>query len=216
MQPPARLLDAGPRFRKAPKARSIARHHLMVALAKWLLPALALLLLLSVVLWPEYARVMEQGRVAFGRVFAIDPESGRMLKPHYRGVDQRGRPYTFTASAAQQTGPEQVVLTDPKGDIVTESGTWVMVQARAGVYMQHQSLLDLSHDVVLYREDGTTLRTQSAEMDVKAGAAAGSEQTHAEGPFGVLDAQGFTLMDKGAVIQFQGPSHLVMNGGRSP
>ena len=41
-----------------------------------------------------------------------------------------------------------------------------------------------------------------------------SDRTHAEGPFGTLDAQGFVLVDKGAVIQFQGPAHMVLNGGR--
>ena len=43
-------------------------------------------------------------------------------------------------------------------------------------------------------------------------AAAGSEPTHAEGPFGTLDAQGFTITDKGAAVQFIGPAHLVLNG----
>ena len=30
-------------------------------------------------------------------------------------------------------------------------------------------------------------------------------------PFGTLDAQGFTLTERGSVIQFAGPGHLVMN-----
>ncbi len=72
--------------------------------------------------------------------------------------------------------------------------------------MQHAGLLDLSGDVALYRDNGVTLRTQSAAMDLKAGAAAGNEATHAEGPFGTLDSQGFALVDKGDVIQFDGKS----------
>ena len=39
-----------------------------------------------------------------------------------------------------------------------------------------------------------------------------ADSVHAEGPFGVLDAQGFTVMDKGAAIDFPGPAHLVLNG----
>jgi hypothetical protein len=46
---------------------------------------------------------------------------------------------------------------------------------------------------------------------MKVGAAAGSEPTHVEGPFGVLDAQGFTVMDKGSAIDFPGPAHVVLN-----
>ncbi len=39
---------------------------------------------------------------------------------------------------------------------------------------------------------------------------------HAEGPFGTLDAQGFTLTDKGSAIQFFGPGHLVLNSASGP
>ncbi len=87
-----------------------------------------------------------------------------------------------------------------------------MLQAKDGVYLQHTSQLDLSHNVTLYRDDGTTLTTNSASIDLKNGAAAGAEPTHAEGPFGTLDAQGFTITDKGAAVQFAGPAHLVLNG----
>jgi lipopolysaccharide export system protein LptC len=87
-----------------------------------------------------------------------------------------------------------------------------MLTSKEGTFMQHLNQLDLVKDVTLYRDDGTTMHTQSASIDVKAGAAAGSEPTHVEGPFGVLDAQGFTVMDKGTAMDFPGPAHLVLNG----
>jgi lipopolysaccharide export system protein LptC len=88
-----------------------------------------------------------------------------------------------------------------------------MLQSKQGVYMQHAQQLDLSHEVTLYRDDGTTMVTASASIDMKNGAAAGSEPVHAEGPFGTLDAQGgFTLVDKGTAVQFLGPAHLVLSG----
>ena len=200
------------RRRIAPTARRIARRRFMVAATKWSLPVLAILLLCSIALWPEIARIKEQGRVAFRRVFAVDPESGRMVQPRYRGVDQRGRPYTVTAASALQTSAERIAMTDPKGDVITENGLWMMGQSKQGVFIQHRSLLDLSQEVTLYREDGTTLQTDTAAVDLKAAAAASNDKTHAEGPFGTLDAQGFATVEGGAVIQFQGPAHLVMNG----
>jgi lipopolysaccharide export system protein LptC len=130
----------------------------------------------------------------------------------YRGVDDQGRPYTLTAATAQQDGPDRVNLTTPKGDITLSNGTWLMVQSKDGVFLQHSGQLDLSHEVTLYRDDGTTLVTASASIDLKNGAAASSDPTHAEGPFGTLDAQGFTVTDKGAAVQFAGPAHLVLNG----
>jgi len=208
-----RLSAAGAaRVRKAPTAYRIAQRRVLVTLTKWLLPVAALLLLASIALWPEIARMRDQGRIAIRRAFSVEPDSGRMKEPRYRGVDERGRPYTITADSALQDGPLRVNLTEPKGDLVPENGSWIMVEAHNGVYIQRAGQLDLSHDVVLYRNDGTVMRTQSAAVDVKQGAAASDDMTHAEGPFGVLDAQGFTLTDKGAAIQFHGPARLILNG----
>ena len=198
------------RVRLPPTPRRIARRRMAVLVGKWLLPAGALALLAMIALWPEFDRAVDQSRLALKRM-GQSAEGAAAVDARYRGVDERGRPYTITASVAQQVGPERVNLTDPKGDIVQEGGTWLMLQSKQGVFQQHANQLDLSQDVVLYRDDGTTFRTSSATIDLKNGAAAGAEPVHAEGPFGTLDAQGFTVTDKGAVMQFAGPAHLVMN-----
>ena len=100
-----------------------------------------------------------------------------MMDPHYKGVDQRNRPYTITAAWATQATPTRVDLGDPKGDLVLESGNWLQVEAREGVFIQRSELLDLSHDVVMYRDDGTVLRTQTAAVDIKQGAATSNDMT---------------------------------------
>ena len=212
-RPGGRLASAGPqRVRRMPTAGGMARRRAMVTLTKWLLPIAALALLGSIAAWPELMRVKEQGRVAFRRAFSAAPDSTRLTEPRYRGTDDRGRPYVVTADWAAQAGEGRVDLSRPKGDVVPENGGWLMVQSLEGVYLQRAGQLDLSKDVVLYRDDGTVLTTQSAAVDVRRAAAAGSEMTHAEGPFGVLDAQGFTLLDKGDIVQFHGPARLVLNG----
>ena len=116
-----------------------------------------------------------------------------------------------------QTGPTRVDLVAPKADMVLENGSWLYVEAREGAYLQPSAQLDLSGDATVYRDDGTTLHSASAALDLKAGAAAGSEPTHAEGRFGTLDAQGgFTVLDKGAVVQFAGPARLVLRAASRP
>jgi len=127
-------------------------------------------------------------------------------------LDDHDRPYTVTAATAEQVSPERINLTTLKADVTLNDGTWLMLQAKHGVFLQHANQLDLSGAVTLYRDDGTTMTTASASVDLKNGAAASAEPTHAEGPFGTLDAQGFTLTDKGTAIQFAGPAHLVLNG----
>ncbi len=191
----------------------LARRRWGVGIAKRLLPVAALALLASIALWPEFARETSRARLAYRRD-AVAAQSGMMTQASYHGVDERGRPYTMTAAQAHQISPERVNLTEPKGDVTLESGNWLMVQSHRGVYLQHLDDLDLSHDVLIYRDDGTTIATEAATVDLKAGAAAGADMVHAEGPFGSLDAQGFALTDKGSAIQFFGPGRLVLNSAR--
>jgi lipopolysaccharide export system protein LptC len=211
-RPGQRLVSAAAtRVHRLPSAGVLARRRIVITLTKWLLPAFALLLLASIALWPQIDSAKDSARIAFQRTGG-EVGGARLTDAHYHGVDERGRPYTVTAETAQQDGPERINLTVPKGDITLEDGTWLMLQAKRGVYLQHSNQLDLSHAVTLYRDDGVTLVTSSASLDLKNGAAASSDPTHAEGPFGTLDAQGFTVTDKGAAIQFAGPAHLVLNG----
>jgi lipopolysaccharide export system protein LptC len=189
----------------------MARRRFLVGATKTLLPVMAALLMVSIVIWPQLDRQIEASRIAFLRM-GSDLAGGQLTDLRYRGVDQRGRPYAFTAGTAQQVTPERINLTTPKGDVVTESGAWVMIQSDKGVYLQHSDKLDLSGHVVLYRDDGTTLHTATASVDLKQGAALGSDTVSAEGPFGTIDATGFALVDKGAVIQFAGPARLIVSG----
>jgi lipopolysaccharide export system protein LptC len=206
------VVAAAARIRRLPTTRHLARRRVLITLAKFVLPALALALLASIALWPEFDRAKEQALSAFRRV-SNEIEGAQLIDARYHGIDEKGRPYTLTAATAQQAGPERFNLTTPKGDITLEDGTWLMLQSKQGVFIRHINQLDLSHDVTLYRDDGTTLVTASATIDMKNGAAAGAEPVHAEGPFGTLDAQGgFTIVDKGSTIQFAGPALLVLNG----
>jgi lipopolysaccharide export system protein LptC len=181
-----------------------------VGIAKRLLPLVALLLLSLVAFWPEM-NSDERSRWA-AAVRGLEPQSGQLSDVRYRGVDERNRPYAVTASGAQQVSPERINLVEPKGDVNLESGVWLMAQSRSGVYMPHADQLDLSGDVVLYRDDGLTMTTDSATLDLKAGVASSADQVHVEGPFGSLDAQGFAVIDRGQVLQFTGPGRLVLNG----
>lgn len=206
-----RLALAAARSQRVPTPARIARRRLLITWSKRLLPMLALVLLASIALWPEIARQTAAGRAALRGWSASITASGQMVNARYHGVDEKNRPYTLTATTATQVTPERVNLTDPKGDVLMESGNWLMLKARRGVYMQHLSQLDLEGDVTLYRDDGTTLHSATAALDLRAGAGTSNDITNAEGPFGTLDAMGFALVDKGAVIQFVGPARLVLN-----
>jgi len=198
------------RARESISSRAMARRRVLVIWSKWLLPLAALSLLASIALWPEFERETDAARLAISRLAHVEGR-GKVIDPKYRSVDAKGRPYTVTATVAVQDGPLRVNLTAPKGDITLQNGTWMLVQSKNGVYMQHIGQLDLSGNVTLYRDDGTIIRSLAASIDLKRGGAAGSHDVTAEGPFGTLDATGFAMLDKGSMIQFTGPAHLVLN-----
>ncbi len=207
-----RLMEAAAsRLRQAPGARALIRRRFTIRLTKYLLPAVALALLTAIALWPEFDRATERARISFRRIVA-EIEGATMVEPRYRGVDERNRPYTVTAEKARQASKDRIDLTAPKADITMEDGRWLMLQSRKGVYIQSDNHLDLSEDVTLYRDDGTTMTTATASIDLKAGAALSDDPVHVEGPFGVIDAQGFAVIDKGEAVHFTGPARAVLNG----
>ena len=156
---------AATRVRHSPTSSGIARRRLVITLTKWLLPAIALMLLASIAVWPEIERATDTARIAIRRM-GSEIEGARLTDARYHGVDEQGRPYTLTADMAEQAGTDRINLTIPKGDITLGNGTWLMVQAKHGVFLQHSNQLDLSREVTMYRDDGTTLTTASASIDL--------------------------------------------------
>jgi lipopolysaccharide export system protein LptC len=205
--------DAGgnPRRKKVPSLTSVSRRRLLVGFTKRVLPVAAVALLACLALWPELSRDVDQTRLSYRRGI-VTPQGGQLKGARYNDVDSQGQPYTLTAVTANQVGPDRFNMTDPVGDLTLNSGGWLCVSGLTGVYMQTAAQLDLAGNVTLYRDDGTTLTTDTATLDVHAGVATSADRTHVEGPFGTLDAQGFVVTDHGQMIRFAGPGRLVLNG----
>lgn len=202
------------RGRRMPSASALSRRRFFVSLFKRLLPVGALMLLSLIVLWPEISR-HNPARVTYHVATGTDAaDQGSMTSAHYEGIGDSGRPYTMTADKAVQTDADTVLLTKPAGDMTMNSGSWLMVQSRHGVYHAKVQNLDLSNHVVLYRDDGTTVRTSKALVNLKAATASGHEAVNADGPFGTLDAHGFAITDRGTRLHFTGPSKLVLDGSQ--
>ena len=199
-----------PRERARVAPGRIARRRILITLTKYLLPLAAIGLLTMVALWPDLNNHKDSNRFSLANVSG-EIEGARLKHARYHGVDEQGQPYTLTSDAARQMDPERIELSKPQGDITQQNGVWLNLKAEHGMFMQKANTLDLWQNVVLYRDDGTTLNTSSATLDIRNNTATGGEPVHAEGPFGMLDAQGFTLTEKGTVIQFSGPARVILN-----
>lgn len=212
---PERGLPTPSRARRRYSRGALLRRRWLIRATKWLLPVAALGLLSAVALWPEFDRAEDRARVSFRRVTQGAAEAVRVLQPRYQGLDDQARPYNVTASAASQTATDApIALEGPRADVFLSGGAWALLESARGVYDRAAGILDLQGDVTVWRDDGTTMRTESARIEVSAGRAQGNQAVAAQGPFGTLTADGFQLEDRGKIVIFTGNAHAMLEGGR--
>ncbi|WP_298223950.1 LPS export ABC transporter periplasmic protein LptC [Acidocella sp.] len=191
---------------------TLARRSFRVTMLKRALPAAALLLLAALALAPSWQSGPDANRVTYHVSQTTGTAASRMQDATYHGRDQQDQPYTVTAASAVQRGHGQVTLTAPEGDITLKSGAWLMLKSATGVYHQKRDMLDLKGGVTLYRNDGTIMTTRNSAINLRKGAASGSDPVQVTGPFGALTAQnGFSLATRGNEIIFHGPATLTLS-----
>ena len=196
-------------------ATDFIRRSQKVSLAKRLLPAAGLLLLVALVAAPELRSGVDANRIAYHIAPGAAAPASRLLGAKYHGTDQQGQPYTITADTAVELGPNNVTLAAPMGDITLKSGAWLMLKAANGVYRPQSGTLLLNGGVTLYRNDGTILTTPDMQVDMRAGGATTTSPTQVQGPFGTLHAaHGFVLAGRGTNLTFKGPATLVLTQGQ--
>lgn len=196
-----------------PRLSGRNRYSLFVGLMKVVLPALAVALILLIVIWPQLNFDKSRFRVRVSDISLEQADSLAMLNARFEGLDEKNQPFSLTADEATQTAQQEglIHLELPKGDITLEDGTWLAMNAREGVYSRDAQLLDLTGAVTLFHDRGFELRTEAAQVDLKAGSAEGFETVEGQGPFGALVAEGFQMLDRGERIIFTGKSRVVLN-----
>jgi lipopolysaccharide export system protein LptC len=204
------VLD-GLRRRNSATLAAIARRSAVVTVSKKLLPLAAVALLVALGLAPSWHSGPDKERVTYHLGKTSGKDSSRMQGARYHGLDQQGQPFTVTAGNAIQQGPDNVALTRPVGDMTLKSGAWLELRSNTGMFNQKSQILDLAGDVTLYRNDGTTVTTSKAAINLQSGNAHGTAPTDVQGPFGTLHADhGFVLANRGTAITFNGPATLTL------
>jgi lipopolysaccharide export system protein LptC len=189
------------------------RHTRRVAVLRRLLPAVGILLLLLIAIWPRLTPLWERMRVSFPAIDLRDARELRMVNPRYSGIDREGRPFVITAVSARQIPDRQdlVSLQAPVAEIRLRSGAEVRASAISAVYQSQAGLIDMFGDVTVMHQDGTRFVTQSARVNAAQNAAEGGDPVAGHGPAGEIKAQGFRIIDKGETIIFTGQSDMLLN-----
>lgn len=194
-------------------ARRVGRYSRFVNLMKVLLPAVALLLAVTVIAWPRLQNTAEDlFAVSFGDLGGRNVESQRLVNARYHGTDAENRPFMVTADLAEETAPGSRVvrLTHPKADMTLRDGAWLMMGADSGLYHQEGGALDLLGGVDLFHDQGYEMHTPSVTLDLRAGTAIGREPVTAQGPLGSLSAEGFVYDRSAGRVEFTGKARLLL------
>lgn len=207
------------RFARARKASS--RYTRFVYLMRFILPAVALALVVLVIGWSQ----MEGGKGRFRLNFAsVSPEGSntlKMVKPRFTGIDAEEHPFTVTANAASQVaaGSSLIALDDPVADVTLKDGTWIALRSTEGTYDQKSGELELRGEVNLFHDQGYEFQTSSAFLNLQDGKAYGRQAVRGQGPFGQLKSEGFQVTEHGKIVFFTGRANLLLypkpRGGKS-
>jgi len=188
------------------------RYSRFVALAKLVLPAIAIGLLLLIAVWPRFMLMFERMRLKAPPIDLSEARDLRMVSVHYTGIDRENRPFVVTADVAHQTPKvdDLISLENPKADLKTASGGWLELGSYTGIYQPQPQLLDLFGDVALYHDRGNEFHSDSARIDMAKGTAESSDRVTGQGPFGNVVAQGIRILDRGDTVIFTGHTYLVI------
>ena len=190
--------------------RRRARAHTRLVLAlRWLLPTLmlALLGLLG-------AFVIGQAvRAAAARPREM-PQEIRMVGPHFIGRDNQGRAFNLAARLAQRedSNMQRVLLTAPVIVMDVDSDHPKTLTADHGVYDEDTHMLRLNGHVRIDDAAASTVGTDEALIDTKAGTVVGSSALNGAGPMGLIHAGAYQATEKGQKLIMSGGVHAQLKG----
>ncbi|MEM7041594.1 MAG: LPS export ABC transporter periplasmic protein LptC [Pseudomonadota bacterium] len=174
---------------------------------RFLLPAIALLLLGVVMAWPWLSGGYHGLIVPVLKSAASSANDAmRMAKPRYVGQTKASEAYEVTASSAflDPTDPDRIHL-DQLNAVVEQTGDEpVNLRADQGIYLRERDLLELDGALELTFGEGYRFTTESARVDLGRGLVVGDQPVAGEGPVGTLAADGFDIEDGGKTLRFEG------------
>ncbi len=201
--------------RLAARRRYTHGYSRFVQMMKYLLPAVAMVLVALVAVWPHLTTKDNGFRIGFSALKARETGDPSMVNARYVGSDKNDQLFSITADLVRNAMMDAatVELVMPKADITLEDGSWLVLTAETGVFKRAAKTLELAGTVNLFHDSGYEFRTEKVTIDLDNGSALGTEPVEGQGPFGDLSGEGFVLRDKGKTIIFTGKARLFIYPG---
>jgi lipopolysaccharide export system protein LptC len=185
----------------------IARYTKFVFFGKWALGLVALIILVSLMLWPLLSHEGGGVRISFvsdegtGEA-TVNGVSPVMESPRFQGVDSKGQPYLVTATRATQQSPKLVTMENVRAELTLKDQNWLQITSKNGEFHDDKKLLYLLDGVVMQHQEGYVVMTDRAAVDTAQSIAYGDRPIQAQGPIGNLLATGFEIRDNGNYMKF--------------
>ena len=203
--------DAGVRPRPARTAvrRRTRAHTQVVRVMRWLLPAaiLVLLALLGAYVVADAVRTAHAG-------IKDTPTEIRMVNPHFVGRDDQGRAFNISARQAQRedANMQRVDLSAPVMIMDVDGPRPKTITADHGVYDENTHLLHLTSHVRVDDSAASTLATDDALVDTRAGTVTGATSISANSPTGAVQGGSYTVSEKDQHVILRGGVHGQLKG----
>jgi len=181
-----------------------------VWLLKYVLPIVAMVVIILLVVWPELGQEPDKFRIPKSDI-RIQTKGGQRVKnATFTGIDRNNRTFSVSAEGVIQNseGAKGVVLIQPKADVMLANDTWVIIEAPNGTFWRKRDMLELFGGVNLFHDYGYEVKTSKIRIDLKERTASGDAIVHAQGPHGKIKSQGFRVIDNGSRVIFTGKARL--------
>jgi lipopolysaccharide export system protein LptC len=194
---------------------SVTQYSRFVQRMKIALPVAAGVILLLVLLLPQFRSESERFRIGLKSVGTVTTDSLSMVNARYFGTDDQGAPFSIDAQAVRErpTPDKLIDLTEPRAALSAKSGRRLNVSASTGVYDRNQEILELGGKVSLADDQGYEFHTSALRVFLRENRAAGDAPVTGRGPNADIAAAGFSARQNDNAILFTGPATLVFRGG---
>ena len=187
------------------RTKNTGRYTRFVAIMKYTLPALAILLLGIVFMIPALENEPDTISLEYLKV-AESNQKLTMSNPRYMSSDKGNQQYTVTADSATQesASSRKIELINLQADITLQNGHWLSVSAPKGWLDPDSETLDLIGGVEIFSDDGNQIYAKSARVKLKEQRFMSPDGLTGHGPLGQLSADSFVANQLAGTLRFEG------------
>jgi lipopolysaccharide export system protein LptC len=185
-----------------------SRHEAVMGQLKWLLPALAGLLALTILVWPLVAAQEFSFLLAKDQV-AVAPERLKVTRAEYRGKTAAGEAFSIIAGTAlQRSSADPVVELSQLSASIDDRDGPSRVTAPKGRYFIEEDRLEVSGPVQLRSDGGYRIDAETVQVDMKRRTINTREPVTGATPIGRFSANSLAGDLAGKRITMVGKVHL--------